>query len=114
MPIIAMSIQHFIGDPWQWNETTTKKRCFTIGKRGSKFLIICSNMIADAKSWLFGKDPDAGKDWRHEQKGETEDEMVEWHHQLNGLEFEQALGDSEEQGSLVCCSSWDHKQSDTT
>ena len=71
-------------------------------------------MIADAKSWLFGKDPDAGKEWRHEQKGATEDEMVEWHHQLNGLEFEQALGDSEEQGSLVCCSSWDHKQSDTT
>ena len=40
--------------------------------------------------------------------------MVEWHHRLYGLEFEQALGDSEEQGSLVCCSSWDHKQSDTT
>ena len=71
-------------------------------------------MIAAAKSWLFGKDPDAGKDWRQEERGATEDEMVEWHHQLYGLEFEQALGDSEEQGSLVCCSSWDHKQSDTT
>ena len=43
-------------------------------------------MIADAKSWLFGKDPDAGKEWRHEQKGATEDEMVEWHHRLNGYE----------------------------
>ena len=65
MPIVAMSIQHFIGDSWQWNETaTTKKRCLRIGKRGSKILIICSNMIADAKSWLFGKDPDTGKDWR--------------------------------------------------
>ena len=71
-------------------------------------------MIAAAKSWLFGKDPDAGKDWRQEERGSTEDEMVEWHHRLYGLEFEQALGDSEEQGSLVCCSSWDHKQSDTT
>ena len=71
-------------------------------------------MIAAAKSWLFGKDPDAGKDWRQEERGATEDEMVEWHHRLYGLEFEQALGDSEEQGSLVCCSSWDHKQTDTT
>jgi len=71
-------------------------------------------MIADAKSWLFAKDHDAGKDWRQEERGATEDKMVEWHHWLYGLEFEQALGDSEEQGSLVCCSSWDHKQLDTT
>ena len=47
---------------------------------------------SDAKSWLIGKDPDAGKDWRQEEKGTTEDEIVGWHHQLNGLEFEQALG----------------------
>ena len=57
----------------------------------------------DAKSWLIRKDPDAGKDWRHE-KGTTEDKMVGWLHQLSGNEFEQALGDSEEQGSLMCCS----------
>ena len=44
----------------------------------------------------------------------TEDEMVRWHHQLNGHEFEQTLGDSKEQGSLVCCGSWGHKESDTT
>ena len=56
----------------------------------------------DAKNWLIGKDPDAGKDWRQE-KGMTEDEMVWWHHQLNGRE--QALGDGEGQGSLVCCKS---------
>ena len=57
----------------------------------------------DVKSWLTGKDPDAGKDWRQE-KGMTEDEMVGWHHWLNGHEFEQTLEDSEGQGSLACCS----------
>ena len=64
----------------------------------------------DAKSWLIGKDPKAGKDWGKEDKGATEDEMVGWHHQLNGQEFEQTLGDSEGQGSLGCCSSWGHKE----
>ena len=62
----------------------------------------------DVKNWLIGKDPDAGKDWRKEEKKATEDEMVGWYHQLNGHEFEQALGDSEEQGSLACCSPWGH------
>ena len=59
----------------------------------------------DAKNQFIGKDPDARKDWRQE-KGTTEDEMVGWHHQLSGSEFEQALGDSEGQGSLACCSPW--------
>ena len=68
----------------------------------------------DVKSWLIRKDPDARKDWRQEEKGETEDEMVGWHHWLNGHKFEPTLGDSEGQWSLVCCSSWDHKDSDTT
>ena len=67
----------------------------------------------DSKSRLIGKDPDAGKDWRQEAKGATEDEMVGWHHQLNGHQFEQTLGDSEGQGSLECCSPWGHKESDT-
>ena len=58
----------------------------------------------DAKSQLIWKDPDAGKDWRQEEKRMTEDEMVGWHHQLNGHEFEKTLGDSEGQGSLVCYS----------
>ena len=49
----------------------------------------------DAKSQLIGKDPDAGQDWRQEEKGATEDEMIGWHHWLNGHEFEQTLGDSE-------------------
>ena len=68
----------------------------------------------DAKSWLIGKDPAAGKDWRQEEKGTTEDETVGWHHWLDGYEFEQALGDGEGQGSLVCCSPWGHKDSDMT
>ena len=63
-----------------------------------------------AKSWLTGKDTDAGK----EEKGTTENEVFDWHHQLNGHEFEQTLGDSEGQRSLVCCSPWGHKQLDTT
>ena len=58
----------------------------------------------DAKNWLIGKDPDAGKDWRQEEKGTTEDEMVGWHHWLDGHGFEQALGVGEGQGSLACCS----------
>ena len=59
----------------------------------------------NAKSRLTGKDPDPGKDWRQEEKVETEDEMAGWHHWLNGHEFEQALGDSAGQGSFMCCSS---------
>ena len=60
----------------------------------------------DVKSWLIGKDPDAGKDWRKEEKGRTEDEMVGWHQPLNGHEFEQTLGDGGGQGSLAICSPW--------
>ena len=60
------------------------------------------------------KDPDAGKDWRQEEKGMTEDEMIGWHHWLNGHEFEQALRDGEGQGNLVCCSPSGHKESDKT
>ena len=67
-----------------------------------------------AKYWLIGKDPDAGKDWRQEEKGTIEDEMVGWHHRLNGHEFEWASGVGDGQGSLVCCSPWCHKESDTT
>ena len=63
---------------------------------------------------MLGKDPDAGMDWRQEEKGATEVEMVGWHHRLDGHEFEQALGHSEGKGSLVCCSPWGHKELDTT
>ena len=60
------------------------------------------------------KDPDAGKDWRREEKGTTEDEMVGWHHRLDGYEFEQALGVGDGQESLACCNPCGHKESDTT
>ena len=66
------------------------------------------------KNWLIGKDPNAGQDWRQEEKGTAEDEMVGWHHWLNGQEFEQVPGVSDGQGYLVCCSPGDCKESDTT
>ena len=68
----------------------------------------------DAKNWLTGKDSHAGKDWRQEEKGMREDEMVGWHHQLNGHEFEQAVGVGDGQGSLSCSSPWGCKECDTT
>ena len=64
------------------------------------------------KSQLIRKDPDAGKD--EEEKGMTENEMVGWHHRLNGYEFKQAAGDGDGQGSLACCSPWGHKKLDMT
>ena len=66
------------------------------------------------KSRLLGKDPDAGKDRRQEEKGTTEDEMVGWHHRLNECEFEQTLDDGERQGRLMCCSPWGQKELDMT
>ena len=63
---------------------------------------------------LTGKDPDPGKGGGQKEKGTAEDEMVGWHHQLNGHEFEQALGIGDGQGGLECCSPWGHKESDTT
>ena len=65
------------------------------------------------KSLLIGKDPDAGKDWRQEEKGTTEDEMVGWHCRLDGRGFGWTPGD-DGQGGLVCCGPWGHKESDTT
>ena len=67
-----------------------------------------------AKNWPTGKDPDAGEDWGKKEKETAEDKMVGWHHWVYENEFEQTLGDSEGQGSLVCCSSWGHKAVDTT
>ena len=68
----------------------------------------------DAKSWLIWKDPDAGKDWDHEEKGTTENKMVGWHHRLNGHKFEQGPGVGDGQESLACCSPWGRKELDTT
>jgi len=66
------------------------------------------------KSWLIGKDSDAGRDWGREEKGPTEDEMAGWHHRLDGHEFEWTPGDGDGQGGLVCCDSWGHKELDMT
>ena len=68
----------------------------------------------DVKSWVIGKDPDAGKDWRQSEKGTTEDEMAGWHHWLHGRESESTLGVGDGQGGLACCDSWGCKESDTT
>ena len=67
-----------------------------------------------AKSWLIGKDSDAGRDWGQEEKGTTEDKMAGWHHWLDGREFEWTLGDGDGQGGLACCHSWGRKESDMT
>ena len=71
-----------------------------IGRTDAEALILWP---PDAKNWLLGKDPDAGKDWRQEEKGTTEDEMAGWHHRMDGHEFEQALGVGDGQGGLACC-----------
>ena len=68
----------------------------------------------DEKSWLIGKDSDAGRDWGQEEKGTTEDKMAGWHHQLDGHEFGWTLGVGDGQGGLACCNSWGHKESDAT
>ena len=67
-----------------------------------------------AKSWLIGKDPDAGRDWGQEEKGTTEDEMAGWHHWLDGHEFEWTPGVGNGQGGLACCNSWGRKELDTS
>ena len=68
----------------------------------------------DVNSWLIWKDRDAGRDWGQEEKGTTEDEMVGWHHRLNGYEFEWTLGVGDGQGGLACCGPWGRKVSGTT
>ena len=70
--------------------------------------------LPDVKSWFIGKEPDAGKDWRQEEKGTTEDEMVGWHHQLNGHGFGWTPGVGDGQGGLVCYDSWGCKELDMT
>ena len=68
----------------------------------------------DAKSWLIGKDPDAGRDWGQEEKGMTEDKMVGWHHRLNGQGLGWTLGVGDGQGGLACWGSWGRKVLDMT
>jgi len=70
--------------------------------------------LPDTKSWLIGKDSDAGRDWGQEEKGTTEDEMAEWHHWLDGSESQRTPGVGDGQGGLACCDSWGRKELDTT
>ena len=67
-----------------------------------------------AKSWLIGKDSDAGRDWGQEEKGTIKDKMAGWHHQLDGHESEWTPGVGDGQGGLACCDSWGRKESDMT
>ena len=112
---------------WYWrrlNSSLDSKKIQPINHKGNQpwVFIGCTNAKAkapilwllDARIRLIGKDPDARKDWRQEEKRMTEDEMVGWYHYLNGHEFEQILGVGEGQGSWTCCSPWDHKDSDVT
>ena len=92
-----------------------------VNPKGNQPRIFIGRTDADAaalvtwcEQWLIGKDPDIGTDWRQEEKGMTEDEMIGWHHRLNGHEFEWTLGVGDGQGSLVCCSPGGRKESDTT
>ena len=89
-----------------------------VNSKGNQPLVFLGRTDAEAEApilWpshgkrlLIVKDPDAGKDSGQEENGVAEDEMVGWHHWLSGHEFEQTLGESEEQGSLACCSPWGH------
>ena len=118
--------------PWQFHFQIYNPEKFSyigIASHIQKYKLqyhLCSEILQYRRSWcvfimkcivksqLIGRDPDAGKDWAQEEKGATEDEIVAWHHQFKGHEFEQTLGDSEGQGSLACCSPWGHKESDMT
>ena len=86
----------------------------SVKKKNALFFFFSSSFELIGLSQLIGNDPDAGKDRKQEEKGVTEDEMVGWHHRLNGHEFEQAPGDSEGQRRLVCCSPWNGKKLDMT
>ena len=112
---------------WYWRRLLSpfdRKEIQPVHPKGNQFWIFIGRTDAeaeasilwppDAKNWLIGKDPDDGKDWRQEEKGMTEDEIVGWHHRLDGHEFEQAPGVGDDQGSLACCSPWGRKESDTT
>ena len=101
--------QRLLRLPWTWrraNQSTLKEihpECSLEGLM-LKLKLQCLGHLMQRADTL--EKTDAGKDWRQEEKESTEDEMAGWHHQLNGHEFEQTLGDSEGQGSLVCCSPW--------
>ena len=113
---------------WYWRRSLESpldcKEIKSVNPKGNQPWIFIGKTDAEAeapvlwppneKNWLIGKDPDAGKDWKQEEKGTTENEMVGWNHELNGHESVQIPGDSERQGSLVCFSPWGRNESDTS
>ena len=111
-------------DPWTTRKSLDSKEIQPVHPKGNQYWIFTGRTDAetetpvlwppDEKTWLTEKDPGAGKDWRQEEWEYTEDEMVGWHHWLNGHEFDYTLGVGDAQGSLVCCSPRGHKESDTT
>ena len=108
-------------DPW---ESLDCKEIQPVHPKGDQSWVFIGKTDAEAetpvlwpphaKSWLIGKDPDAGRDWEQEEKGTTEDEMVGWQHRLHGHGFGWTPGVGDGQGGLVCCGSWGHKESDMT
>ena len=109
--LLSCSVEKTLESPWDSKEVKPVNP-----KRNQPWILIGSTNAeaevpipwpSDVKSTLTGKDPNAGKEWRQEEKGTTEDEMVGWHHRLNGQ-----VGDA--QGGLACCGSWGHKESETT
>ena len=101
--------------PLTWLSVRTCQTGVTIAIALPAFEPLSTNTLATwYEELLIRKDPFAGKDWRLEEKEMTEGEMVGWHHQLNGHEFEQALGVGDGQGSLTCCNPWGHKELDMT
>ena len=123
----SWALKNWCFELWHWRGLSSPLNCKEIkpiDPKGNQFSIFIGRTDAeaetpilwppDAKNWLIRKDRMFMKDWRQEKKRMTEDEIIGWHHWLYGLEFEQALGVVEGQGSLACCSPWDHKESDTT
>ena len=109
---------------WFWRSPLDCKEIQPVHSKGNQSWVFFGRTDAKAetpilwpphvKSWLMGKDPDAGRDWGQEEEGTTEDEMAGWHHWLDEHEFEWTPGVGDGQGSLACCDSWGHKESDTT
>ena len=111
-------LEKTLGSPLDWEEIKA------VHPKGDQSWVFIGRTDAEAetpilwsshmKSWLIGKDPDGGNDWGQEEKGMTEDEMVGWHHGLNGHGFGWTLGVGDGQRGLLCCSSWGYNESDTT
>ena len=107
-----------------WTDIDDCKEIQLVHPKGNQSWIFIGRTDAEAetpilwpsnvKNWLIGKDPNAVKDWRQEEKGMTEDEMVGWHHRLNGHKFGWTPGVGDGQGGLACTSPWHHKELDTT